>query len=51
MVGVIEGFRAAALGEAIDWSSLGIALAAGVVLLIAGFWQFRLMDRTFADLV
>ncbi len=51
MVGVIEGFRSAALGEPLNWSSLAIALASGVVLLIAGFWQFRLMDRTFADLV
>ena len=51
MVGVIEGFRAAALGETLDWPSLGVALAGGVVFLAAGFWQFRRMDRTFADLV
>ncbi len=51
MVGVIKGFRAAALGEPLDWPSLGVALAGGVVFLAAGFWQFRRMDRTFADLV
>jgi lipopolysaccharide transport system permease protein len=51
MAGVIEAYRAAALDRPIDWQSLGVSV--GVILLVTaiGAWQFRKMERRFADIV
>lgn len=53
MVGVIDGFRWAILGNesAIYWP--GFALSMGLVglLLVTGIWYFRRMERTFADVI
>lgn len=53
MVGVIDGFRWAILGNAsaIYWP--GFALSIGLVglLLVSGIWYFRRMERTFADVI
>ena len=51
MAGTIAAYRAAVLGMPIDWGSLGMAAVMGVVLLVVGVWQFRRMDRFFADIV
>ncbi len=51
MAGTIAAYRAAVLGTPIDWNSLGMAAALAIVLLVVGFWQFRRMDRFFADIV
>lgn len=51
MAGVIEAYRAAALDRPIDWQALGVSV--GVILLVTaiGAWQFRKMERRFADIV
>ena len=53
MVGVIDGFRWAILGQdtAIYWP--GFLLSVGIVacLLISGIWYFRKTERTFADII
>jgi lipopolysaccharide transport system permease protein len=51
LVGVIAGFRSAALGHAFDWGAL--AFSAGVTLALLAFaaLTFRRMEKHFADLV
>ncbi len=49
--GMIQAFRAAVFGRAIDWSGLGLACAMTAVFLIAAGWSFRRMERQFADIV
>jgi lipopolysaccharide transport system permease protein len=52
MVGVVDGFRWAILGNApAPGGALVVSIAAMVVLLIGGLYYFRRMERTFADLV
>ena len=53
MVGVIDGFRWAILGPAANFylPSFLISLAVSVLLLAAGIWYFRKMERTFADII
>jgi len=51
MAGIIAAYRAAALGNPIDWASLGVSAVVAVLFLITGWWQFRRMDRHFADIV
>ena len=41
----------AALGDAVDGSSLAMSAVVGAALLASGWWQFRRMDRHFADIV
>ena len=48
---VIEGFRAAMLGRPLDWISLGISASSAAALTVLGVWQFRRMERAFADTV
>lgn len=51
LAGVIASYRAAVLGTPIDSRALLSAFAVGLLFLAAGFWQFRRMDRFFADVV
>lgn len=51
MAGVIEAYRAAALGRPVDWRTLGVSFAVVVVITAIGAWQFRRMERRFADIV
>jgi lipopolysaccharide transport system permease protein len=52
MVGVVEGFRWALLGQAgSPGLSVGISLAVVGTLLVSGLFYFRRMERTFADIV
>ncbi len=52
MVGVIEGFRWALLGQGqFPGALLGIATAVVAVLLVGGLFYFRQMEKTFADVV
>ena len=51
MAGVIEAYRAAALGRPVDWRTLGVSFAVVVVVTAIGAWQFRRMERRFADIV
>lgn len=51
LVGIISGFRAVLLGDgAIPWGSLATSVVVGVVLLGAGLWYFRKVERAFADI-
>jgi lipopolysaccharide transport system permease protein len=51
MAGVIEAYRAAALGRPVDWRTLGVSCAVVLVITAIGAWQFRRMERRFADIV
>jgi lipopolysaccharide transport system permease protein len=51
MAGIIAAYRDSALGNPVDWPALGIALIVGLVVMSLGVWQFRRMDRYFADIV
>ena len=52
MVGVIEGFRWALLGQTnTSRTTIAISLVASVVLLVSGLFYFRRTERTFADIV
>jgi lipopolysaccharide transport system permease protein len=52
MVGVVEGFRWATLGQGdAPWDLIGISAAAAVVLVIAGLAYFDRVERAFADYV
>ncbi len=52
MVGVIEGFRWALLGQtSTSTTTIAISLVAATVLLVSGLFFFRRTERTFADIV
>jgi lipopolysaccharide transport system permease protein len=51
MTGIVDAYRAAILGKAVAWSSLGISLGAGSALLATGVGYFRTVERTFADVI
>jgi lipopolysaccharide transport system permease protein len=51
MAGVIDGFRAALFGRAIDWRSLAITALVTVGVVIYSAYHFRRMEKTFADVV
>lgn len=53
MVGVIDGFRWAILGDnaALHWPSFIISMVLVSILLASGVLYFRRMERTFADVI
>lgn len=51
MVGVIEGFRWALLGEALPASALAISALVTIGVLACGVWYFRRVEQTFADVI
>ncbi len=53
MVGVIDGFRWALLGGAfpVHWPGMIVSFLLVVLLLASGFYYFRRMERSFADVV
>jgi lipopolysaccharide transport system permease protein len=52
MVGVVEGFRWALLGtKTAPGLMLGLSALVAVALVVTGAFQFRRMERTFADVV
>lgn len=52
MVGVVEGFRWAALGSgSAPWAQMGISAVTAVLLLIGGLAYFDRVERGFADYV
>lgn len=52
MVGVVEGFRWATLGNpAAPWGLIGVSAASALVLLLAGLAYFDRVERGFADYV
>ena len=51
MAGIIGAYRAAVLGTPIDWQGLSISSVVTLAFFGLGIWQFRRMDRFFADVV
>ena len=51
MAGIIGAYRGAVLGTPIDRQGLSISGAVTLAFLGLGIWQFRRMDRFFADVV
>lgn len=53
MVGVIDGFRWAIVGDqtALYWPGLALSLGLITVVLLAGIQYFRTTERTFADVI
>jgi lipopolysaccharide transport system permease protein len=53
MVGVIEGFRWAVLGDrvSVDLRAVEISIAVTVAVCATGVWYFRRTERSFADVV
>ncbi len=51
MTPVLEGFRAALLGTAMDWYSLSYTALVTTVLLVIGLALFQRVQRSFADVV
>ena len=52
MVGVIDGFRWAILGEQnIYWPGFLISVVGVILIIISGIWYFRRTERTFADVI
>lgn len=51
LVGVVENFRAATFGTPFHWGALGTTAVLTVGLLVFGAYDFRRMEREFADVV
>lgn len=53
MVGVIDGFRWAILGDAfpVYWSGLALSASLTLLMFIGGLLYFRKMERSFADVI
>ncbi len=52
MVGVVEGFRWAVLGDiSAPWGLIAISAASALVMLVAGLAYFDRVERSFADLM
>lgn len=51
LTGLIEGFRAAYLGQAFDMAALGSSIGISLVLLLAGVAYFERVERRFADII
>jgi lipopolysaccharide transport system permease protein len=51
MAGIIEAYRSSVLGRPVDWRVLATSTLAALVVTALGMWQFRRMERTFADIV
>lgn len=53
MVGVIDGFRWALLGEnfTVNWSGFAVSFGVSILLLVLGIWYFRRTERRFADVI
>ena len=52
MVGVLEGFRWAILGNAApNWEMMAVSTFASILMLISGLYFFRRVESTFADVI
>ncbi|MBF0123066.1 MAG: ABC transporter permease [Candidatus Omnitrophica bacterium] len=49
MVGVIDGFRWAILGQPLNVAAFFFSMAVAIGLMILGIWFFRMTEKTFAD--
>ena len=51
LTGIVEGYRAALFGRALDWGMLGISTGITLVVFFSCAFVFRRMERQFADIV
>lgn len=51
MVGILDNFRAALLGRPFNWPGLAISAAFTITVLVYAVYDFRRMERKFADVV
>ncbi len=51
LTGIIEGFRSALLGRAMNVSALSISAAITLALLVVSAYAFRRLEKSFADLI
>ena len=51
MVGVIDGFRWAILGQPLNLTAFALSISVSVVLFVFGLWYFRKTEKTFADII
>jgi lipopolysaccharide transport system permease protein len=51
LTGIIEGYRSSLFGRAFDWQFLGLSAALTLATLIYAAYDFRRMEKTFADVV
>jgi len=51
LTGIIVGFRSALFGRPFDWTALALAAALTVAILTYAAYDFRRMEKTFADVV
>lgn len=51
MSGFIEGFRSALFGHPIDWRALAVGATITIAVLIYSSFEFRRMERDFADVI
>ena len=49
MVGVIDGFRWAILGQPLNIAAFLFSIGVSIGLMVLGFWFFRKTEKTFAD--
>jgi lipopolysaccharide transport system permease protein len=49
--GLLLNFRHSVLGGAVDWYSLGVSSAVGLILLLLGCFYFRRVEQSFADVI
>lgn len=51
LTGIIDGFRSALFGKDFNWSALGISLLVTLTVLVYAAYDFRRMEKSFADIV
>lgn len=51
LVGILENFRAALLGKDFNWYALTVSVVVTLVVLVYASYDFRRMERGFADIV
>ena len=51
LTGIVEAFRSAIFGKPFDFAALGISIFISVILMIYSIYNFRRMERSFADMV
>ena len=51
MTGMVEGFRAATLGGATNWNTVGLSGMVCILICIVGLLVFKRQERFFADII
>jgi len=51
LTGIIEGYRAALLGQAFPWSWLALSTLITVITVVFAAYYFRQMEKSFADII